>query len=144
LSAGTRHESARIAGGIKDKTTASCEYVGAHPFDGQGKVHRQIARDRMRVGLDSGFSDSAKILLRISVNAETNAIELQLLEVNGERLDGLTHDGDTPNAQPVRALATSRPSPSHRTARHRGNDPRWKEIQDQLASQQKQIEAGRD
>jgi hypothetical protein len=47
-------------------------------------------------------------------------------------------------AQPVQARATGRPSPSHRTPSRRANDPRWKEIQDQLASQQKQIEASRD
>jgi len=47
------------------------------------------------------------------------------------------------NAQPVRARVKSYSSPSHRTASHRGNDPRWKEIQDQLASQQKQIDASR-
>src|ERR1700724_2473346 len=32
----------------------------------------------------------------VSFNAETNAAEWQLLEVNGERLDALTQDEDTP------------------------------------------------
>jgi hypothetical protein len=47
-------------------------------------------------------------------------------------------------ARPVHARATSRLSPSHRAPSRRANDPRWKEIQDQLASQQKQIDASRD
>jgi len=32
----------------------------------------------------------------VALNAETNAVEWQLLEVNGDRLDGLTQDQDTP------------------------------------------------
>jgi len=49
------------------------------------------------------------------------------------------------NAHPVRTQATSRPSAARRTNHdHRAYDPRWKEIQDQLASQQKQIDASRD
>jgi len=34
----------------------------------------------------------------VSFSSDTGAVEWQLLEVNGERLDGLIHDGDTPVA----------------------------------------------
>jgi len=67
LSAGAGHRPARIAGGIKEQTAAPSQHLGTHPHDGQWKVHHQIARDRVRVGLDSGFSETTKILLRISV-----------------------------------------------------------------------------
>src|SRR5713226_1685630 len=34
----------------------------------------------------------------VAFNTQTNAVEWQLLEVNGERLDGLPQDADTPAA----------------------------------------------
>jgi hypothetical protein len=49
------------------------------------------------------------------------------------------------NAHPVQTQATRRPSAARRIPNHQpAYDPRWKEIQDQLASQQKQIDASRD
>jgi hypothetical protein len=46
-------------------------------------------------------------------------------------------------AQPVKAATSSRPSPIRRAVSRRTNDPVWKEIHDQLAREQKQIDAGR-
>src|SRR4029077_4432127 len=53
--------------GIKNQTTASSERVSPHPFNGQRKVHYQVASYCVHIRLDSGFSDATKIFLRISV-----------------------------------------------------------------------------
>src|SRR5260370_1584528 len=60
---------AAVAGGIKDQTAPPSERVSFDPSNGQWKVHHQIACDCVHVGADSGFSETAKIVL--SIPAET-------------------------------------------------------------------------
>lgn len=67
LWAGARNGSATVASGIKDQTAAPGERVSTDPSDWQWKLQYPIARHCVHVGLDSRFSETAKILLRISV-----------------------------------------------------------------------------
>jgi len=67
LTLGTGNRSAYVAGGIKDQTSTPGEHVGADPPNGQWKVQHQISRNRVLIGLDSGFSETGEIFLRVSV-----------------------------------------------------------------------------
>ena len=68
LSTRTRHGSAKIARGIKDKTPAPGERVSADSSQAQWKFHHDIAGDSVYVGLDSGFPEAApEIFFSVSV-----------------------------------------------------------------------------
>jgi len=85
----------------------------------------------------------------VSRLATQNSATLSLLDATRGQVVGLTtrlNDlSAQPKPQPVqtpamsRSLAAARRPPNH----HRAYDPRWKEIEDQLARQQKQIDASR-
>src|SRR6266853_4158090 len=55
LSAGAGNRSAIAAGGTKGQTATPSERVSTDPSDAKWKVHHQIRRDRVHVGLDSGL-----------------------------------------------------------------------------------------
>src|ERR1700732_2083668 len=67
LTAGAGNRPATIAGWIKDQTAASSERVSTDPSNGQWMFHHHIARYRVHVGLDSGFSEATRKAGRRSV-----------------------------------------------------------------------------
>ena len=67
LSASAGNRSAIVAGGTKGQTAAPSERVSTDPSDAKWKGHHQIRSDRVHVGLDSGFAETTKIFLSISV-----------------------------------------------------------------------------
>ena len=67
LSASAGNRSAIVAGGTKGQTAAPRERVSANPSDAKWKIHHQIRSDRVHVGLDSGFAETTKIFLSVSV-----------------------------------------------------------------------------
>lgn len=69
LGVGAGNNSATAATWIKDQAAAPGEDVGADLLDGQWKVHDEIARHCMHIGLHSGFSETAKIFLRVSIKS---------------------------------------------------------------------------
>src|SRR6266850_5123367 len=52
---------------MRARPAATSECVWTHPFDRQRKFYRQIAGNRVRISLNSGFSKCPKVLLRVSV-----------------------------------------------------------------------------
>jgi hypothetical protein len=85
----------------------------------------------------------------VSRLATQNSDAMSLLEATrGQVADLTTRLNDLtaqPKPHPVQTQAMSRPLAAARRLpnHHRAYDPRWKEIEDQLASQQKQIDASR-
>jgi len=67
LRVGAGNRCAMVAGGIKDQAAAPGEGVGAYSSDSKWEVHHGITRDRVHVGLNSGFSEAAEITLSISI-----------------------------------------------------------------------------
>src|SRR5216683_6018494 len=67
LSASPGNKPALVAGGIKDQTAAPSERVSTDPSNVEWKVHHQIPSYCVHVGLDSGFSETSKVFLSVSV-----------------------------------------------------------------------------
>ena len=67
LSAGSGKRCSNVAPGIKDQTAASGERIRTDPANAHWKAQNHIACHCVYVGLNSGFSETTKTLLRVSV-----------------------------------------------------------------------------